>query len=66
MSSTATTPAAPGGATCGGRCGNPQNDVDELKQAGINSVFYVSPDTAHELQSWRRSLYEIAPLQFRD
>jgi S-formylglutathione hydrolase FrmB len=50
----------------GGRGGNPQGDADTLKQAGINSVFYVSPDTAHEFQSWRRSLYEIAPLLFRD
>ena len=26
----------------------------------------VSPDTAHEWQSWRRSLYQLAPLLFRD
>jgi enterochelin esterase-like enzyme len=50
----------------GGRGGNPQADTDALKQAGINSVFYVSPDTAHEFQSWRRSLREFAPLLFRD
>jgi hypothetical protein len=37
-----------------------------LKQAGINSVFYVSPDTAHEFQSWRRSLRELAPLLFKE
>jgi S-formylglutathione hydrolase FrmB len=37
-----------------------------LKQAGINSVFYVSQDTAHEFQSWRRSLREMAPLLFKD
>lgn len=36
-----------------------------LKAAGINSVFYVSPDTAHEWQTWRRSLHEFAPLLFR-
>jgi hypothetical protein len=29
-------------------------------------VFYVSPDTAHEFQSWRRSLYQLAPLLFRN
>ena len=40
--------------------------VEALKQAGINSVFYESPDTAHEWQSWRRSLYQFAPLLFRD
>ncbi len=50
----------------GGRGGNPQANADALKQAGINSVFYVSQDTAHEFQSWRRSLREFAPLLFRD
>ena len=50
----------------GGRGGNPAADVDALKQAGLNSVFYVSPDTAHEFQTWRRSLREFAPLLFRD
>jgi enterochelin esterase-like enzyme len=50
----------------GGRGGNPQGDADALKAAGINSVFYVSPDTAHEFLSWRRSLREFAPLLFRD
>ena len=50
----------------GGRGGNPQADSDALKAAGINSVFYVSPNTAHEFLSWRRSLYELAPLLFRN
>lgn len=50
----------------GGRGGNPQGDADALRNAGINSVFYVSPDTAHEFLSWRRSLREFAPLLFRD
>jgi enterochelin esterase-like enzyme len=50
----------------GGRGGNPQAAADALKQAGINSVFYVSPNTAHEFLSWRRSLHEFAPLLFRD
>jgi enterochelin esterase-like enzyme len=49
-----------------GRGGNPVADVDAIKQAGINSVFYVSPDTAHEFLSWRRSLREFAPLLFQD
>jgi len=40
-------------------------NVDALKQAGINSVFYESPQTAHEWQSWRRSLYQFAPLLFQ-
>ncbi|MFZ0453207.1 MAG: alpha/beta hydrolase-fold protein [Ignavibacteriaceae bacterium] len=40
--------------------------ADELQQAGIKSVSYVSPLTAHEWQSWRRSLHEFAPLLFKD
>jgi enterochelin esterase-like enzyme len=46
--------------------GDPKVNSDALKQAGINSVFYVSPDTAHEFLSWRRSLHEFAPLLFQD
>ena len=40
-------------------------NVEALKQAGINSVFYESPNTAHEWQSWRRSLRQFAPLLFK-
>ncbi len=50
----------------GGFGGDPKANADALKQAGINSVFYVSPDTAHEFQSWRRSFYQFAPLLFKD
>jgi enterochelin esterase-like enzyme len=39
---------------------------DSLKEAGIESGFYVSPDTAHEFLTWRRSLYQMAPLLFKD
>jgi enterochelin esterase-like enzyme len=41
-------------------------NVEALKQAGINSVYYESPETAHEWQSWRRSLKEFAPLLFKN
>ncbi len=44
--------------------GNPQADVEALKSLGVNARFYVSPNTAHEWQSWRRSLHEFAPLLF--
>lgn len=54
----------PGGAR--GFGGDPKADVDALKSAGINSVWYVSPETAHEWQSWRRSLYQFAPLLFQN
>jgi len=40
--------------------------ADLLNQAGVKSVSYVSPLTAHEWQSWRRSLHEFAPLLFKD
>ena len=57
----------------GGRTGPPgaprpdvRANAEALKKAGYNSVFYVSPNTAHEFLSWRRSLHEFAPLLFRD
>jgi enterochelin esterase-like enzyme len=50
----------------GGFGGDPQANADALKQAGVNSVFYVSANTAHEWQSWRRSLHEFAPLLFTE
>ena len=37
-----------------------------LEKLGVKSVYYESPETAHEWQSWRRSLYQFAPLLFRD
>jgi enterochelin esterase-like enzyme len=39
--------------------------VDELKAAGYNAYSYVSEGTAHEFQTWRRSLYQLAPLLFK-
>ncbi len=50
----------------GGFGGDPKVNTEALKQAGVNCVFYVSPNTAHEWQSWRRSLHEFAPLLFKD
>ncbi|HDS85510.1 MAG TPA: hypothetical protein ENN97_09995 [Phycisphaerales bacterium] len=53
-------------------CGSRENPdairahVERLKAAGINAVSYVSPDTAHEWQTWRRSFYQFAQLLFRD
>ncbi len=47
------------------RGGDPKASVDALKEAGINSHYYLSPDTAHEWLSWRRSLHELAPLLFK-
>lgn len=38
---------------------------EELKAAGFNAVSFVSEGTAHEFQTWRRSLYQMAPLLFK-
>jgi enterochelin esterase-like enzyme len=50
----------------GGFGGDPKANVEALKAAGVNSYYYISPDTAHEWQSWRRSLHQFAPLLFQD
>ena len=50
----------------GGVGGDPQENTEALKQAGIKTAFYISPNTAHEWLSWRRDLHEFAPLLFRD
>jgi enterochelin esterase family protein len=39
---------------------------ETLNQAGIKNVFYSSPGTDHEWQTWRRSLHDFAPRLFRD
>lgn len=46
--------------------GDPRENSEALKAAGVNSHFYVSPETGHEWQSWRRSLVQFAPLLFTD
>jgi S-formylglutathione hydrolase FrmB len=53
-----------GGGAGGGFGGDPRAATDGLKAAGINAHFYISPLTAHEFLSWRRSLYQFAPLLF--
>jgi enterochelin esterase family protein len=49
-----------------GPWGNPKENTEALKKAGMNTHFYVSPETAHEWQTWRRSLYQFAPLLFKN
>jgi enterochelin esterase-like enzyme len=53
-------------------CGTEENPdalkrhQEQLIAAGItNSYVYISPGTAHEWQTWRRSLYAFATLLFR-
>ncbi|MEO6719671.1 MAG: alpha/beta hydrolase-fold protein [Ferruginibacter sp.] len=43
-----------------------RNAATALKDAGYNAVAYVSENTAHEFQTWRRSLHELAPLLFKN
>ncbi len=52
-------------------CGSRENAAgintnhEALDKAGIKNTAYVSPNTAHEFLTWRRSLHEFAPLLFR-
>lgn len=42
-----------------------KEDTEKLNAMGINASYYVSPDTAHEMQTWRRSLHEFLPMIFK-
>jgi len=44
---------------------NTKNFSDMLTKAGIKNTYYLSSGTAHEWQSWRRSLHEFAQLLFK-
>jgi enterochelin esterase family protein len=48
-----------------GPWGDPKENTEKLKASGMNTHFYVSPQTAHEWQSWRRALNEFAPRIFK-
>lgn len=39
--------------------------AEAWNKIGVKGVSYVSPETAHEWHSWRRSLYQFAPLLFK-
>ena len=39
--------------------------ADALRRSGVQVVFFESPGTAHEWQTWRRDLYDLAPRLFR-
>jgi len=49
---------------------NPVTDARRMREAleklGVKNIYYESPNTAHEWQTWRRSLYQFAPLVFQD
>jgi enterochelin esterase-like enzyme len=52
-------------------CGSKENPdgvtkaVNDLKAAGLKATSYVSPGTAHEFLTWRRSLYHMAQELFK-
>jgi enterochelin esterase-like enzyme len=46
--------------------GDPKANTDALKEAGVNTYYHISPETAHEWQSWRRSLHVFVPLLFQE
>ena len=52
---------------CGGKEGPDQirSAAKKLQEAGFNAKGYVSEGTAHEFLTWRRCLYEMAPMLFR-
>jgi enterochelin esterase-like enzyme len=39
--------------------------ADTLRRSGVKVVFFESPGTAHEWQTWRRGLHDLAPRLFR-
>lgn len=53
-------------------CGSRENpdgikaNHDALNKAGVENAAYVSPNTAHEFLTWRRSLKEFAQLLFHE
>jgi hypothetical protein len=54
--------------TCGSKenPGNINSNHEALNQAGVMNAAYVSPNTAHEFLTWRRSLHRFAQLLFQD
>ncbi len=52
-------------------CGSKENPeevtkaAEDCRAAGFKAVSYVSEGTAHEFLSWRRCLYQMAPLLFK-
>lgn len=46
--------------------GDPKENTENLRKTGMNAHFYVSPNTDHEWQSWRRSFYQFAMLLFKN
>jgi hypothetical protein len=43
-----------------------QREAEALNRAGVNATYYVSPDSAHDFTSWKRSLYYFSQKLFQD
>ena len=43
-----------------------QREAAALNNASVKAVYYVSPESAHDFTSWKRSLYYYSQLLFRD
>ena len=54
--------------SCGSRenPGNINSNHEALEKAGIKNIAYVSPESAHEFLTWRRSLHQFAQVVFQD
>ncbi len=55
-------------ASCGSKenPGGINSNHEALNGIGIKNTAYISPNTAHEFLTWRRSLREFAPLLFKN
>jgi len=40
--------------------------ADALTKSGLKAIYYVSPDSAHDFTSWKRSLFYFSQMLFRD
>ena len=40
--------------------------ADALKQAGVNATYYISPNSAHDMTSWQRSLYYFSQMLWQE
>jgi enterochelin esterase family protein len=54
-----------GSAEAGSGTGGTRGYHQSLETAGIQHIYYESPGTAHEWQTWRKSLYGFMPLLFQ-
>ncbi len=43
-----------------------EREAKALNAAGVKAVFYVSPNSAHDFTSWKRSLYYMSQMLFQE